>query len=399
MPGVTRGLAPFVGVSFIYLLIMAATTVPTPLYPFYQQRMHFSLFMGTVIFAIYVVGVLAGLLGFGRWSDALGRRPMLGAAVVMGLISTVCMLASDVFPSYGLPILLVGRLFVGLAVGLFVGAATAALIELAPPAIADKAPFISTAVNVLGLGSGPLLAGVMMETVPPPLRSVYWVLLAGLLIAALIVWRMPETVSVKPGARPQAQSFSLPAGVSGPFIQAAVPGFAGFAALGLFGAVSPDLMRQMGIADAIEQGLVIFAVFAASCIAQLVVKPLPLARTMVAGCAILTLGAAVLLLSVLFESWVLLLAGGVISGAGQGATFAKGLAHVSGAVADTERAGVTSVLFVCFYLGLTVPAVGVGALALEWGLTNAAAAFAVVMMVLAAGAWAINRSSLAPSTR
>lgn len=389
-PASIRSLSSFVGVSFIYLMMMAATTIPTPLYPIYQERMHFSLFTGTIIFAVYVIGVLIALLGFGPWSDIVGRKPLLKAAIVSAIVSTVLMIVSDLFPAEALALLLVGRLFSGLAVGLFVGAATAVLVEIAPPALESKASFLSTAVNVTGLGFGPLLAGVMVVYVPPPLQSVFWLLLVCLVVGLVIVWRMPETVAVQPGAHGHAQHLSLPADVRTAFFQAAVPGFAGFAALGLFGAVSPDLLKQMGISNAVAQGLIIFAVFVASGLTQLVVKPLPLARTMQGGCVLLAAGALVLLWAIVAQSWLLLLAGGVISSIGQGATFSKGIAHVGETVAPTARAGVTSLLFVCFYIGLTVPAVGVGAAALVWGLGDSAIAFAAVMTLLALVALAIN---------
>ena len=39
--------------------------------------------MSTVIFAMYAFGVLAALLAFGRWSDTLGRRPLLLAGLAL----------------------------------------------------------------------------------------------------------------------------------------------------------------------------------------------------------------------------------------------------------------------------------------------------------------------------
>ncbi|WP_245261586.1 MFS transporter [Ancylobacter sp. FA202] len=385
-----RKITFFIGISFIYLMIMSATTVPTPLYPIYQAKMHFSLFMGTVIFATYILGVLLALLGFGRWSDVVGRRPVLIAAVFAALLSSALMLLSDFLSEVALPVLLLGRFFVGLAVGLFVGTATATLVELAPSRLKDKSTFISTAVNVLGLGFGPLLAGIMVEHVPPQLQSVFWVLLACFGLGLLIIWRMPETVNVKPGARPHMQHLALPSNVRPAFLQAAIPGFTGFAAVGLFGAVSPDLLNRMGISDPVEQGWIVFLVFAASGATQLLVKPMPLARTMQAGCVLLAVGALIIMLAVIRDSWTMLLAGGIVASVGWGAVFAKGVAHVSESVAVAERAGVTSALFVCFYIGLTAPAVGVGAAALKWGLTDATIAFALLMATLAIAALIVN---------
>lgn len=386
----SKSITFFIAISFIYLMIMSATTVPTPLYPIYQAKMHFSLFMGTVIFATYILGVLIALLGFGRWSDVVGRRPLLGAAVIAALLSSVLMLWSDFLGAGALPALLSGRFFTGLAVGLFVGTATATLVELAPTWLKDKATFISTAVNVLGLGFGPLLAGLMVENVPPQLQSVYWVLLICFAIGLLIVWRMPETVDVKPGARPHMQHLALPREVRPAFLQAVIPGFTGFAVVGLFGAVSPDLLNQMGISDPVDQGWIIFLVFAASGATQLMVKPLPLARTMQAGCILLALGALLIMFAVMRDSWLALLAGGMIGSIGWGAVFAKGVASVSGSAAVADRAGVTSALFVCFYIGLTAPAVGVGAAALKWGLEDATIAFAILMAGLSLAALIVN---------
>ena len=67
----------FLGVAFAFLLTMLGTTLPTPLYPVYQQRFGFSQLMITVIFTAYAVGVIAALITTGRWSDQVGRRPLL----------------------------------------------------------------------------------------------------------------------------------------------------------------------------------------------------------------------------------------------------------------------------------------------------------------------------------
>ena len=64
---------------------MLGTTLPTPMYALYAERMHFAVLTTTVIFATYAVGVLFALLVFGRWSDAIGRRPMLLAGAACAL--------------------------------------------------------------------------------------------------------------------------------------------------------------------------------------------------------------------------------------------------------------------------------------------------------------------------
>ena len=73
----TRRRFAFAALAFAFAATMLGTTLPTPMYALYGDRMQFEVFTTTVVFAVYAVGVLAALLIAGGWSDVLGRRPML----------------------------------------------------------------------------------------------------------------------------------------------------------------------------------------------------------------------------------------------------------------------------------------------------------------------------------
>ena len=75
--------------AFVFAATMLGTTLPTPLYPYYQAQWHFSSTLVTVIFAVYAAGVLAALLLAGRSSDQAGRRPVLAVALGASALSTV----------------------------------------------------------------------------------------------------------------------------------------------------------------------------------------------------------------------------------------------------------------------------------------------------------------------
>jgi len=51
--------------------------VPSPIYPVYLRRWGFSVTVLTVLFAVYVAGLVAAWLTVGSVSDHLGRRPVL----------------------------------------------------------------------------------------------------------------------------------------------------------------------------------------------------------------------------------------------------------------------------------------------------------------------------------
>ena len=100
---------------------MAFSTVPSPLYGLYQARDHFSLFMVTVVHAVYAIGVIGALLLAGHLSDWYGRRHLLLPAIV----SAIVFLASK-----SLSGLLVARLINGISIGIVPTTATAYLAEL-----------------------------------------------------------------------------------------------------------------------------------------------------------------------------------------------------------------------------------------------------------------------------
>src|SRR6476660_4416638 len=100
---------------------MVGTTLPTPIYALYGQQMHFAVLTTTVIYATYAGGVLFALLAFGRWSDAIGRRPVLPLVVVFAVAS-----AEVILVSHSVSMLLLGRVLSRLSAVIFTGTATAA---------------------------------------------------------------------------------------------------------------------------------------------------------------------------------------------------------------------------------------------------------------------------------
>src|ERR1700716_3090841 len=81
-------------VSFAFLTVMAFSAVPSPLYGLYRARDHFSLFMVTIIYAVYAFGVIGSLLLGGHLSDWYGRRRLLLPAFGVAIVSAIAFLVS-----------------------------------------------------------------------------------------------------------------------------------------------------------------------------------------------------------------------------------------------------------------------------------------------------------------
>ncbi len=364
--------------AYAFAAIMLGTTLPTPMYALYADRMHFTVLTTTVIFATYAVGVLFALLVFGRWSDAVGRRPMLLAGALCAIASAVVFLIA-----HSVPELLIGRLLSGLSAGIFTGTATAAVIESAPEGWRDRAPAVATVANMGGLGLGPLLAGLLVQYAPKPLHLAFAVHIVLVLLALLAIWRAGETAN--PQGRIGFQRLSVPPQTRSVFVVAATAAFAGFAVMGLFTAVAPAFIaRVIGIGNHAAAGVIVASVFAASAVAQVVVRRAEPARAVAVGCALLVIGMVILAAALHFSSLPGLIVAALVVGAGQGMSFGRGLAAVAERTPPDRRAEVSSTYFVVAYVAISLPVIGEGLAAQRWGLRTSGIAFAIVVAALAA---------------
>jgi len=363
--------------AYAFAAIMLGTTLPTPIYALYGQNMHFAVLTTTVIFSAYAIGVLAALLLFGRWSDAIGRRPVLIAGAVAAIASAAVFLVAD-----SVPLLLIARLLSGLSAGIFTGTATAAVIESVPPEHKDKAAVGATIANVGGLGIGPLFSGVLVQYVSHPLQLPYLVhiVLAALAVVAILL--VPETSS-RTGSIGM-QRLAVPAQIRPVFVTAATAAFAGFAVMGLFTAVAPSFVSNViGIGNHAVAGAIASSIFAASAVAQLIGRNITPAKAVAVGCAILAVGMVILAAALQYSSLTGLILAALVAGTGQGISFSRGLAAVAEGTPTERRAEVSSTYFVVGYVAISLPVVSVGFAAQQWGLQATGVSFAVIIAVLA----------------
>ncbi|MBC7578806.1 MAG: MFS transporter, partial [Tardiphaga sp.] len=184
------------------LLVSASSSAPTPLYPLYQQTMQLTPFWITVVFAIYVVSLLAALLTLGGLSDYVGRKPMILAALLVNAVAMVLFASAA-----GLGQLIVARAVQGFGVGIGTTVLGAAILD----SDRERGPLLNSMTAFLGLAAGSIGSVLLLTFVSDPLHTVYDVLFLLTAVMIVLLWIMPESGSRKPGAlaslRPQ---FSVP---------------------------------------------------------------------------------------------------------------------------------------------------------------------------------------------
>ena len=364
-------------VAYAFLVTMIGTTLPTPLYPLYEQRYSFGELMVTVIFAVYALGVIAGLLVFGNLSDEIGRKPVLLTGLAFSAISALLFVfAGSLVPIFA------GRVVSGLSAGVFTGTATAMLVDLAPGGRRRMASFVAVVVNLGGLGLGTLLSGLLADHARSPLRLPFIVDLVLLVPAVLGLVVTPETVQ-RHAFRLRFQRLSVPPEVRSVFIRGATAGFGSFAVAGVFSSVAPVFLGAiLGRTSHALAGAIVFILFSASIVGQLLVSRLSDRRAIILGCALLAGGVGLLALALWIESLAALIASASVVGLGQGLVIGAGLAAINQRAPVEHRGETASSFFVVMYVGLSLPVIGVGVAANAWSLRGAGIAFSAAVAAL-----------------
>lgn len=353
----------FWAIGYTFLVLLACSTGPSPLYVLYARRDHFSSSMITLVYAAYAVGVLASLIFVSHLSDVQGRRPHLLAAVVFAVASGALFIAWPTLAG-----LFAARVLCGISVGLTMGTATAYLNELhqahRPRSPGGRPQLLATVANLGGLGVGALVTGLLAQYVAHPLAVPYWVLLGALVIAAIMLAATPETRRRQrplPPYRPQRMS--APQGAR-PAYMAALAGiffaFAGPAVfVGLAGTFLAKVVHDRSVA---MSGATIFIMFGVGIALAVVTSRWPVRRLLATGVIleIAGLGLVVLAAWLPVPSLAVFAAGGGALG-GAAATLLKGTTSSLVAISPPGKLGETLAgYFVSGYIGLSVPVIGVG---------------------------------------
>ncbi|GAA1538253.1 MFS transporter [Actinomadura kijaniata] len=369
-------------VTAVFVLSNAAT----PLYVLWQRQLGFSRGTLTVIFACYIAGLLGSLLVSGVAADRLGRRRVLLPA--LGLALAACAVFATA-PS--VPALVVARLFTGVAVGAVVSAGMAAVSDVAGAHRARLAALLASSAMVFGAGLGPLLAGVLSETLPGPTVTVFAVEAVLLATAVLAVLRMPLPRPAAPRAGAWVRVPRVPRD-SRTRLALGLAVFApGITATSFVLSLGPSLLSGLlGTTSRTVAGALAFAMFLTATAVQFAVQRLARPTILAWGAAGTVASMAALVAAVHAASVPALVAAALLAGAGQGMGQLGGLSLLNAHVPTERLAEANAAFNVGGYLPAGILPVTAGYLSDATGLATGATVFgAVLASVAAAGGVAV----------
>ncbi|MCW2872250.1 MFS transporter [Actinacidiphila oryziradicis] len=369
----------FSAITAIFVLFTAASSAPSPLYVVYQREWGFSATTLTVVFAVYVVGLIGSLLVVGALSDHVGRRPVLAAAIALEAVALVLFItANDV------PVLLLARVAQGIATGAAMTTLGATLVDLNPPHAPGRAGVVNGIAPTSGLAVGALGCGVLVQFAPAPTRLVYALLLGGMALAALIVAGIPETSALRQGGWASlTPRLGVPARLR-PDLYSLLPILvASWALGGLYLSLGPSVaVGLFGLGSHLVGGLVVTLLCGTAAVTAFALRSRPTGQVLSIAAVLLTAGTALALAGVEADSVALAALGTVIAGIGFGASALACFGELGRLAAPDERGELFAVVFVIAYLAFSLPAVAAGLASTSFGLHTTTVVYSLGVVAL-----------------
>jgi hypothetical protein len=356
-------------------------------------RHHLGLSTGTVeaLFGVYALGLIPGLLLAGPISDARGRRQVVVSAAVIGLLSSIVVVAG----AHSVPLIFVGRLLAGVSSGAVFAAGTAWVRETSLPPVGnashDDAARRGAIAMTSGFALGPLGSGLLAQWAPDPTRLPYAPHIIVMVVVLLAVARAPETVA--PAAR-RAVRLSVP-GVRKPRFTRVVTPMAPwvFAAPAISFALLPSIVGAGHATDAIALAALVTMLTALAAVAiQPFARRLELHgasnRSGIVGLLVLAGGLALAAATAQAQQTWLLVPCALVFGSAMGLCLVAGLIEVQRLAHDGALGGLTAVYYALTYLGFAAP----------YGLALAAHAVRYPILLLVTAALVLATAALVART-
>jgi len=357
-------------------VLIVGTNLPSPLYAVWAHQFGFAPVVLALIFATYAGVLIPALLVAGSLADRFGYRPVLLVGLAVAAVGTVVFAYADAAGW-----LFLARALQGAAVGISSGALTAALLRTEPHGNAQKASLMASLATTAGGGLGPVLAGACAGWLPAPTRMCFLIEAGSLGVAGVGLLALPARLGRSSGARWRVSLPRLPAAHRDEFRWACATGFTGWAVTAVFLSIVPTYVRTLtGNADLLLAGVAAGLLLLVAAAVQPLGVRAGAAALQAAGMIALAVGTVLLLLAGRSGLLSLVITAAAVAGVGQGLAFMGAVRAANDAAHTGVHAAVISTFYVCAYVGVGVPVVGVGLLATVTSTTAAVDVFALVAL-------------------
>jgi MFS family permease len=356
--------------AFALLVITLGVNLQAPLYATYARIDGVGVMDTTIAFSLYVAGVLPVLLALGGLSDRIGRRPVMLISLMLSATATGLMLVHPHIVT-----LAAARFVLGVGTALMSSTATAYMVDLVGARDSAGAANWVTASTSIGFGFGPAVTSVCLifkDTVMPASFSAH---LVGVAVAAMLVWRLPETVARGAVASPMLKL---------PYFTRDGRWYGGaillcWATTGLVISILPSALTTHGLSG--YSGLSTMLAISCGMLFQPAARRLEPRRATRLGLLILVPSYALLAWGACSGMLAGVLVGSFFASSScYGFVYLGGLAGTANA-AGGEKARATAAYFLMAYVGFSVPVIFTGLIADRYGTPVALTAFGLLLLV------------------
>lgn len=324
--------------SWMITAVFILSNSPTPLYIRWQRKIDFSSGMLTIIFAAYIISLLATLLIAGQLSSKWGRKPVLYAGLLSAIISSILFLVAN-----SVLLLFIARLLSGIAVGVIVSVGMATVSIVGGESQRRYSALIASSSMVLGAGLGPLFSGLIAQLVK---NAIPFIFISELILLLTAFWTSSQIQTEQtPLIKAPLRLPSIPRENRQHLLYGILAFGPGITATSFVLSLGPSLLSKLlGISSPLIAGSMACIMFLFATGIQFLVKKMSLKSILMCSFLNTTLSMLMLGFSVHYAVAILLVFAALFAGMGQGLGQLGGLSLIGLNMQDSHKAEANALL-------------------------------------------------------
>ncbi len=366
----------FAVAALSFALIYMASASPVPLFGFYRETLSLSHADLSLAAVCYFVGAISALLFCAKVSDFVGQRTALLVNLLFSISACLVFALLD-----NTAMLMIGRLMQGFACGLASSVAAVYVVDNTPVHRHALGAAVTGGAPMLGLASGSLVSGALLQVEVPPIEFIFWVLAVALFLCVVLLPFCPATNGRKPGVfKSLIPSVTIPKSVRHLMPQATLVFIATWSIGGFYLPFSASMASEvLGSREPLLGGVTFAAMMTPYLLGSFIAGRVSEKSAQTIGIVSFALSIVGVAASLWTSSTLFFLMLTVTSGISWGIAFTGTLRMILKAITKEELAGTLAAVFLISYAGAVVPNFVVSALSGLTDLVDIAVGYAVLV--------------------